>query len=68
LDKTESNTNKDFNLKNLKTDFRKSCKKYFPDKNNNLYYKKIIRKKNKDNKYISKEEIFYVPTINELIK
>jgi len=41
-------------------------KKYFLDKNNNLYYKKIIHKKNKENKYINKEEIFYAPTINEL--
>lgn len=57
---------KKINIKNLKSDFPKACKSYIIDKNNNLYYKKIIKYKNNENKFLSKEEFFLVPTIDDL--
>ena len=76
IDKTTVNNNKEktsdikdiklVNIKNLKSDFRKACKKYFIDIYNNLYYKKISKYKNKENKIKSKEEIFLVPTTDDL--
>ena len=56
----------DKKIKNLKSDFRKSAKNYYLDQKNNLFYKKTIKYKNKENKFITKIENFFVPTCEQL--
>ncbi len=60
----KQNNRLDKKLKNLKIDFRKSEKNYYLDKNNNLFYKKAIKYKNKENKFITKIEISFIPIVN----
>ena len=60
-----TNENELLNIKNMKTNFKRSCKNYFI-KDNKLYYKKKVKFKNIQNKWENKIIDMYVPTINQL--
>ena len=63
----EKEDDKYFNIKYMKSFFKRSCKNYYI-KNDKLYYKKRNKYKNNKGKWIYETIDYYVPKIDELNK